>query len=262
MIPFASMNRQAADSEAQSARPSMPVSLVCRMRPAVTVACLLLPPAMLLQSCKTQRTITTKSSRYIINEDTGDGVTGTADTGGVEETREHFGTSYAEAFGEDEGGGDARRSSLENKMFGGDTRDVTAEEFRGAKKFGETQEFRTPDFLKRQEIRDGDRAAQESTRNARQGQVSYRESDLTYRGSDEELTFWQKLNPFRKSNRPAREQSRVFRTGDFGSGNEAIAEAPTPEPMGTFGEGIGDYRESSMSMDDVRKLLDPGAFSR
>jgi len=204
-------------------------------------------------SCKTQQTVTTKSSRYVIN---------TGDEDDSEEIEEQFGTSYAEAFGEEADGSGAKRSKLEDKMFsstgdGGD--DLTSKEFRGVKEFGESKEFRTPEYLKRHELNTPD--AREAGRLSRDGRSVFREGDRTFRGG-EELTFWQKLNPFRRRDTPARESDKMFQVKDYKRGNEAVNSSLVPVPMGSFGEGIGDYRDNSMSMDDVKRLVSPETYKK
>ena len=143
---------------------------------------LLIPGMLSLVSCKTQQTVTPKSSRYVIN---------TGEEDNSDEIEAQFGTSYAEAFGEESDGSGAKRSKLENKMFSGagtGGTDLTSKEFRGVKDFGESKEFRTPEYLKRQEFGTSD--AREAGKISRDGQSVFREGDRSFRGADE-LTFWQ-----------------------------------------------------------------------
>ena len=205
--------------------------------------------ALVMASCKSQQTVTTKSSRYVIN---------TGDDDNTDEIKAQFGTTYADAFGDDKDGKKAKRSKLEGKMFGG-TDEIASKEFRGVKEYGETSEFRTPEYLKRQELRTPE--AREAGKESRAGQSTFREADRSFRGA-EELTFWQKLNPFRRRDTPAREASKVFKAGDYKPGNRSVAGSLTPEPMGSFGAGYGDYRENSKSMDDVKRLLNPEAYRK
>jgi len=202
-------------------------------------------------SCKTQQTITPKSSRYVIN---------TGEEDDSDEIEAQFGTSYAEAFGEEADGSGAKRSSLEGKMYkGAGATDLTTKEFRGVKEFGESKEFRTPEYLKRHELSMPD--AREAGRTSRDGQSAFREGNRNFRGAGE-LTFWQKLNPFRRRATPAREADKVFQAKDYKPGNQAVGSSLVPEPMGSFGSGIGDYRDNSMSMDDVKRLLSPETYKK
>ena len=214
--------------------------------------------SLVLPACKTEQTITTKSRKYTIDQGAWE-KTGEKDDS--DEIREKFGTSYKDAFGDDEDGDKARLSSMQGKMFNDRGRDIAGREFRGVREVGEMGEFRTPEYLKRQEFRNRKGEVRDADREARYGQAAVDDIDESFRGGDEELTFWQKLNPFRKkSSTPAREAGRVFDAADYKPGNRAQDEARTPVPMASFGEGIGDYRDKSMSMDDVRKLLEPEAF--
>ncbi len=202
-------------------------------------------------SCKTQQTITQKSSRYVIN---------TGDEDNSDEIEAQFGTSYAEAFGEESDGSGAKRSKLESKMFSGaGDSDLTSEEFRGVKDFGESKEFRTPEYLKRHELSTPD--ANEAGKKSRDGRSVFRESDRNFRGADE-LTFWQKLNPFRRRATPAREADKMFQRKDYKRGNQAVSSSLVPVPLGSFGDGIGDYRDNSMSMDDVKRLVSPETYKK
>ena len=214
---------------------------------------LLVPGWLSMVSCKSQQTVTTKSSRYVIN---------TGDDDNSDEIEAQFGTSYAEAFGENADGSGAKRSKLESKMFvgaDGGGSDLTSKEFRGVKDFGESKEFRTPEYLKRHEMNTPD--AREAGKKSRDGRSVFREGDRTFRGA-EELSFWQKLNPFRRRATPAREADKMFRAKDYKRGNKAVDSSLVPEPMGTFGDGIGDYRDNSMSMDDVKRLLSPETYKK
>lgn len=204
-------------------------------------------------ACKTQQTIIPKSSRYVIN-------TGTEDNS--DEIEAQFGTSYAEAFGDKGDGSGAKRSKLEDKMFAGmgaGATDLTSKQFRGVKEFGESKEFRTPEYLKRHEMSTPE--AREAGQVSRDGRSEFRESDRAFRGA-EELTFWEKLNPFRSRATPARESDKMFRARDYKAGNRAVEGSLDPQPMSTFGEGPGDYRDNAMSMDDVKRLVSPETYKK
>lgn len=254
MSPHQPPLRKSTESKRTSPSPtSLPFSFSF---PLLVVACALLVPA--LTSCKAKQKVTTKSMRYAIDQGAWDKSGEKDDSAKI---RKKFGADFNEVFGDDPYGGDAKRSSLEDKMFDHRGKDISKEEYRGVRELGELEEFRTPEYLRRQEFRDGTRTAGEADVSTRDGQMVFRDGERNYRGGNEELTFWQKLNPFsKKQSRPARETGKVYRTGDYDAGNRAQDEALVPQPMATFGDGPGDYRDHSMSMDDVRKLLSPEAF--
>jgi hypothetical protein len=214
--------------------------------------------ALVLSACKTEQKITTKSRKYAIDQGAWE-KSGEKDDS--EELREKFGTSYRDAFGDDEDGDKAKLSSLQGKMFNDRGRDISGREFRGVREVGESGNYKTPEYLKRQEFKNRKGEVRDSDQEARYGQVAVSDIDQSFRGGEEEVTFWQKLNPFRKKrSTPAREASQVFSAADYKPGNRAQNEARTPVPMASFGSGIGDYRDRSISMDDVRKLVSPEAF--
>lgn len=214
--------------------------------------------ALIFPACKTEQKITTKSRKYAIDQGAWEKTGATDDS---DELKEKFGTSYKDAFGDDEDGDKAKLSSFAGKMFNDGGRDIAGREFRGVREVGEAGEFKTPEYLKRQEFRNREGEARESGQEARYGQAAVDDVNQSFRGGDEEVTFWQKLNPFRKErSSPAAEADQVFNAADYKPGNRAQAEARTPVPMVSFGDGIGDYRDKSMSMDDVRKLVSPEAF--
>lgn len=214
--------------------------------------------ALVFPACKTEQTVVTKSRKYAIDQGAWE-KNGDSDDSDV--IREKFGTSYKAAFGDDDDGDKAKLSSFAEKMFDDRGRDIAGREFRGVREVGEAGEFKTPEYLKRQEFRNRKGEVRESGQEARYGQAAVDDIDESFRGGDEEVTFWQKLNPFRKKrSKPAREAGQVYNAADYKPGNRAQAEARTPVPMASFGDGIGDYRDKSISMDDVRKLVSPEAF--
>ena len=228
---------------------------VSRAIPAVLLAAFF---ALVFPACKAEPKITTRSRKYAIDQGAWEK---SGDKDDSKEIREKFGTSYQAAFGDDEDGENAKFSSMQGKMFNHRGRDISGQEFRGVREVGETGEFRTPEYLKRQEFRNRKGEVREADREARYGDLAVGDIDQSFRGGDEEVTFWQKLNPFRKKrSTPAREADRVFDAADYKPGNRAQDEARTPVPMASFGDGVGDYRDKSMSMDDVRKLVSPAAF--
>jgi hypothetical protein len=225
---------------------------------ATPVVLLAVGCALVFPGCKSKQTIITKSRKYAIDQGAWE-KNGASDDSEV--IRDKFGTSYKDAFGNDEEGEGAKLSSLAGKMFNHRGRDISGQEFRGARAVGEAGEFKTPEYLKRQEFRNRKGEVRESGQEARYGQAAVDDIDQSFRGGDEEVTFWQKLNPFRKKrSKPAREAGQVYSAADYKPGNRAQAEARTPVPMASFGDGIGDYRDKSISMDDVRKLVSPEAF--
>lgn len=212
---------------------------------------LLVLSLLIMVSCKTQQTVTPKGSRYVIN---------TGEKNNSDEIQAQFGTSYAEAFGTKADGSGAKRSRMEDKMFSGASAiDPASKEFRGVKDFGGSKEFRTPEYLKRHELNSPD--AREAGKSSRDGRSVFREGDRTFRGADE-LTFWQKLNPFSRRGSVAREADKTFKVKDYKRGNKAVGSAIVPDPMASFGDGPGDYRNNSMSMDDVKRLVSPETYKK
>ena len=225
---------------------------------AIPIVMLALCCALVLPACKTEQTVITTSRKYAIDQGAWEKNGESDDTDVI---RDKFGTSYKDAFGNDEEGEGAKLSSLAGKMFNDRGRDIAGREFRGVREMGETKEFKTPEYLKRQEYRDRKGEVRDSEKEARYGQATVDDIDQSFRGGDKEVTFWQKLNPFsKKSSTPAREADQVFSASDYKPGNRAQEDARTPVPMASFGDGIGDYRDKSISMDDVRKLVSPEAF--
>lgn len=119
----------------------------------------------------------------------------------------------------------------------------------------ETKAFKTPEYLKRQEFA-GVTSARESGMAAREGNSSRSPDQASGKLFDKKARNSSEWSQFGTST--SREAGKVFETApDVAAG--AVAEAPravgTPRKAG--------YQDNvALSMDDVKKMLNPGSYAR
>lgn len=119
-----------------------------------------------------------------------------------------------------------------------------------------TKEFRTPEYVKRQQFR-GVESADEDGDAAREADFTKsrdRQSGRLFARKTEESS---QLSTFDTGS--DREASRTFSTGSDARGSEAIATAPVAD--GTR-QTMGYQDNASLSVDDVKKMLNPGSYAR
>lgn len=120
-----------------------------------------------------------------------------------------------------------------------------------------TKEFRTPEYIKRQEFA-GAEAARESGSSAREGNSrtsSDRQASKLFQRTKTEGS--NQLASFDTGN--ASGVDKRFSTSSDALGSEGIANAP--RPAGIRQESAGYKANAGMSVDDVRKLLSPGGYA-
>lgn len=119
----------------------------------------------------------------------------------------------------------------------------------------ETKAFRTPEYLERQEFR-GVTAARESGRGAREGNSNRSPDRASGRLFDKRAKNTSELAAFDTGS--YRESGRTFETG---ADRDAGAVASAPRATGT--PRTAGYQDNvAMSMDDVKKMLNPGSYAR
>lgn len=69
------------------------------------------------------------------------------------------------------------------------------------------------------------------------------------------------LNPFSKK-KTYQGADKTYRTSTNLTGSRAVASAPVPEPMSQIGASPQNQVDPALSMDDVKKMLNPASFGR
>lgn len=207
--------------------------------------------ALALCQCETQRTVKSTRSSISFDQSMWGGQGGGEDSSKLRSKFANRGYSIAE-----DGSIQADKPDL---YAGQKPRGLDGEfgkkEARFKKTKAETKAFRTPEYLKRQEYA-GVTTAKESGAAAREGNSN--------QSKDKDSGKW-----FKKTSRSSTELA-TFETAAHGDRDKvfatradrmapAVAEAPratgTPRTMG--------YQDNvSMSMDDVKKMLNPNAYAR
>jgi len=208
-------------------------------------ACLLL-----LCQCETTRTVKSTRSSFTFDEKMWGGQ-GQADSSEIRSKFAERGYKIAE---------DGTIVADKPNLYSGQTprgleREFDTKEARFKKMDAETKEFRTPEYLQRQEFR-GVTEARESGRGAREGN-STRSPDLASG----------KL--FEKRSKDST-QLAAFETGSDRASGEVFPTSPAPDadavrnaPRATGTPRKMGYQDNvAMSMDDVKKMLNPGAYAR
>lgn len=135
--------------------------------------------------------------------------------------------------------------------------DADLKNYRMGKKNMNMKEYRTPEYLTRQkDYRTKDSNIYKDARESDVDRFTSTDTTREARIRDSKPGFLDWLNPFSKKN-DFQGSDKAFRTSDNRSGSRAIQNAPVPEPMSEIGAGPQDQRDSSLSMDDVKKMINP-----
>ncbi len=209
--------------------------------------------SLLLSAC-VKRTVTTRKRTYSI--------TG---SGGEPDDSDKLKKRFASGFSVDKDGNmkTDKKDLYTDKSFRssrGD--DYKAKAFRLGKKDFEAKEFKTQEYLNRQQ----DYRTKDSNMSR-----EVRESDVdrftTINGSEEAWIrktkpgFLDWLNPFSKK-REFQGAEKTYRTSINRRGSRAVSSAPIPVPMSGIGASPLDQRNPALSMDDVKKMINPAAYSK
>jgi len=208
----------------------------------------MLVASLVLISCT--RTITTKSRTYSI-------------TGSEPDDSDKLRKRYASGFemGEDGTIQTNKKNLYEDKSFRNTKNyDTDLKSYRLGKKDFNMNEYRTPEYLTRQK--------KYRTKDSRMNKDA-RESDVnrftTINNDDEAWIkkakpgFLDWLNPFSKK-KAYRGAEKTYRTSINRTGSKAVDRAPSPEPMSQIEAGSQNQVNPALSMDDVKKMLNPGSF--
>ncbi len=211
--------------------------------------CILLTLPLLFCQCETKRTV--KSTRSNISFDNRMwGGQGSADTAKIDAKFAQRGYTLSP-----EGSIVADHPDLfRGKTSRSFTRDFQTKEARLGKAEAKTKQFRTPEYLKRQEFT-GVTAARDGSQIAREGnfgESSFRDAGKGFEKKAKDAPLF---GNFGTSDN--REAGKEFRTREDQT-NAALADAPRPK--GTP-RSIGYQDNVSLSMDDVKKMLNPSAYA-
>lgn len=208
--------------------------------------------ALFLCQCKTKRTV--KSTRSTISFDEGmwGGQGGGSDQGKIRSKFAEKGYSIGE-----DGKIKADKPNLyaEQGAKGLDGK-FGKKQARFKNKEARTKEFRTPEYLKRQEFRGAD-AARETGSRAREanfGNSRDRAANKLFgkktQSSGDLATFGTGTNS---------QTNKTFSTGSDRTASNAIASAPVADGPRQM---MGYQDNSSLSLDDVKKMVNPGTYAR
>jgi len=206
--------------------------------------------ASLLCQCKTTRTVKSTRSSVSFDENMWGGQ-GEADSGEIRSKFAERGYKIS-----DDGSILADKPDLyKGQKPRGLDGDFQTKKARFEKTTAETKAFRTPEYLKRQEYA-GISAARESGMGAREGNSTRSPDKAAGKLFDKKAKDSTDLSTFGTG--AYRESRETYKTtSDVAAA--AVTEAPratgTPRTMG--------YQDNvAMSMDDVKKMLNPGAYAR
>lgn len=205
--------------------------------------------AILLASCA-QRTVTTRQRTYSIAGSESDD---------SDKMRERYAAGFS--VGEDGTMQSDKKDLYEGKSYrNAEGREKDLKSFRMGKKDLDMKEYRTPEYLTRQE--DFRTKDSRMPKNARESDVerfttAYGDRQADIRERKPGFLDW--LNPFSKQ-KDFRDSSRTYRTFDNRSGNRAIESAASPVPMSQIGASPQDQRNTALSMDDVKKMVSPETY--
>ena len=206
---------------------------------------------MLTSNCT--RTVTTKKRSYSIS---GSG----AEANDSDELKKRYASGFE--IGED-GTMQSNKKDLYVDQSYNNTKGNSAslKTFRQGKGDMDMKEFRTPEYLNRQK----DYRTKESniSKNARESDVDRFTSSYSTEEAriNNKTNFFDWLNPFSK-NKEYQGADKSYRTSFNRNAHKSMQSAPTPEPMGQVGASPQDQRNSSLSMDDVKKMLNPAGYQR
>ncbi len=172
---------------------------------------------------------------------------------------------YASGFevGEDGTMQTSRKDLYSEKSFrNAKGNEAELKNFRMGKRDMSMKEFRTPEYLTRQK----DYRTRESniSKDARESDVdrfTTADSNAEARIRKSKPGFLDWLNPFSKK-QDYYDAEKTYRTSSNRTGSRAIESAPSPEPMSQIGAGPQDQINPALSMDDVKKMLNPASFNQ
>lgn len=141
----------------------------------------------------------------------------------------------------------------------GKNKDAELKSFRMGEKDMAMKEYRTPEYLNRQkDFRTKESNIYKEARESDVDRFTTTDNASVARIKDRPGLFdW--LNPFSKKN-DYRGAEKTYRTSSNRSGARAVDSAPSPEPMSQLGASPQDQRNDALSMDDVKKMLNPAAY--
>lgn len=208
--------------------------------------------SVFLCQCETQRTV--KSTRSTISFDQRTwGGQGSGDNS--QEIRSKFAERGYQV--QEDGTIKADKPDLySTEKLNGFEKQFGTKEARLKKDIAKTNEFKTPEYLVRQDFK-GDKTA--------------RESGTLARESNSEKSQDRQSGKFFKSKTKSSGELAAYGTKDYGDGNNAFktktdratsaAVANSANASGTT-RPVGYQDNISMSMDDVKKMLNPGSYAR
>ncbi len=216
----------------------------------ISFPCFVLATLFFATSC-TQRTITTKSRSYSI-----------VGSGGEADDSDKLKQRYTAGFeiGEDGTMQTNKKDLYSEKSFRkGKNKDAELKSFRLGKKEMAMKEYRTPEYLNRQkDFRTKKSNLHKYARESDVDRFTTADSFSEARIKDRPGLFdW--LNPFSKKN-DYQGAEKTYRTSINRRGSRAVDSAPSPEPMSQLGASPQDQRNDALSMDDVKKMLNPAAY--
>ena len=220
--------------------------MIFRIRPTVTTAASLAAVVLLCQ-CETERTVTTRQSTVSFDQ----GMWGGQAAGSTSEDTKKI---TQRGYEIDESGNiiaDNPNLYADQTVHGADKK-FGKKEARFGKMNAKTKEFKTPEYLVRQDFKTGE--AKESGSSARESGSRDRQAGKLFGtrsqassevGSYETGTFGQ--------------SGEIYSTNPDRSGSAGIANAPIAD--GTR-KTMGFQDNVSMSVDDVKRMLNPGSYAR
>lgn len=209
--------------------------------------------SLVLVGC-TKRTITTKKRTYSI---TGSG----PEPDDSDKMRKRYTSSYQ--VGEDGSIQSNKKDLYENDTYR-NTKDNNAElkSHRMGKKDLDMKEYRTPEYLTRQkDYRTKDSRMNKEARESDVDRFTMADSNEEARIKNTKPGFLDWLNPFSRK-KDYREADKSYRTSSNRSGSRAMDRAAIPEPMSKIGASPFQQADPSLSMDDVKKMLNPESYGR
>lgn len=211
-----------------------------------------------LTSCATQREAKSAvRTRFGIDEKAWGG----GGAGGGDDSKE-IRSRYAESgWGIDETGQIRPKNEKDANLYAGETvdkgRDFKKKGARLSKREVETELFRTPEYLERQQYRTEEARGIGAAREGAFDDQRASETGRVSRSDGKEAGFLSGLNPFRSE--AARESSHTsYRTSSHRQGTRAQENAAVA--TGVSQSELGFYKDTVRTMDDVKKLLNPEAF--
>jgi len=214
---------------------------------ALTLACALL----LLCQCETQRTV--KSTRSSISFDQA------AWGGQAGHDASKIRTRFAEkgySIGEDGSIQSDRPDLYSDRSAREGRKGFGTKEARFKKSEARTKEFRTPEYVQRQQFR-GAEESRDSGAGAREGAfAAWRDRSASKRFGSESATS-ASLASYGTTTHAA--TGRSFATGSDREGSAALSASPRADGIQ---QQAGYQSNAGLSVDDVKKMLNPGGYAR